>query len=318
MSGGWLKNVVLNHVSFSLVGLCLVAGGAAQLTAGSDVSTRTGVSPLRMAVSEKVVCGVNLSDARAAMAVWIQELLKTTDLKMALAPDQNWVMPSDQLLAAIRGGTLDMFCITAAEYRQVTPYVDTSQIVTDDYGGEELLLVVRDGSGIVNLAGLRGRSLTLLESPSTSLAEPWLAVSLWQVGLPSPQQLLGHLTRNTKLSQVVLPVFFGQADACVVTRRGMDTMVELNPQLARKLKVLLASPQMVSAFFASRRDCPAHLTKPIFDRLAELRSSPTSRQVLTLFQSPGFTARDADCLRPANALLDIYERHRAPATGRKR
>jgi phosphonate transport system substrate-binding protein len=312
---GFPKNRAPTQFLSLLGGLCLVAGAAAPLRAGSDAST-TGVPPLRLAISEKVVYGVNLSDARAALGVWATELLKNIDLK--LAPEQDWVMPSNQLLAAIRSGTVDIFCLTVPEYRQVAPYIDTRRIITDDYGGDELLLVVREGSGIENLAGLQGRSLILLEGPSTSLAEPWLAVSLWQVGLPSPQQLLGHLTRNTKLSQVVLPVFFGQADACVVTRRGMDTMVELNPQLARKLKVLLASPQMVSAFFASRRDCPAHLTKPIFDRLAELRSSPTSRQVLTLFQSPGFTARDADCLRPANALLDIYERHRAPATGRKR
>jgi phosphonate transport system substrate-binding protein len=269
-----------------------------------------------LAISEKVVYGVNLSDARAAMAVWATELLKNIDLK--LAPEQDWVMPSDQLLAAIRGGTVDIFCLTVQEYRQVAPYIDTSRIITDDYGGEELLLVVREGSGIVNLAGLRGRSLILLEGPSAGLAEPWLTVSLWREGLESPQQLLGHLTRNTKLSQVVLPLFFGQADACVVTRRGLDTMIELNPQLARKLKVLLASPKMQSAFFASRKDCPARLTRPIFDRLPELRSSPTARQVLTLFQSPGFTARDADCLRPANSLLDAYERHREPAAGRKR
>jgi phosphonate transport system substrate-binding protein len=274
--------------------------------------------PLRLAISEKVVCGVNLSDARAAMAVWIQELLNTIDLKMALLPDQDWVMPSDQLLVAIRGGTVDMFSVTVQEYRQVTPYVDTSRIITDDYGGEELLLVVREGSGIMNLAGLRGRSLILQESPSTSLAEPWLTVSLWQDGLESPQQLFGHMTRNTKLSQVVLPVFFGQADACVVTRRGLDTMVELNPQLSRKLKVLLVSPRMESAFFAWRKDYPAHLKKPVFDRLLDLRSSTTAQQVLTLFQSPGFTARDADCLGPAQSLLDAYERHHEPAAGRKR
>jgi len=274
--------------------------------------------PLRLAISEKVVCGVNLSDARAAMAVWIQELLNTIDLKMALLPDQDWVMPSDQLLVAIRGGTVDMFSVTVQEYRQVTPYVDTSRIITDDYGGEELLLVVREGSGIMNLAGLRGRSLIQLENPATSLAEPWLTVSFWRDGLESPEQVLGHMTRNTKLTQVVLPLFFGQADACVVTRRGLDTMVELNPQLLRKLRVLLASPKMQSAFFTWRKDYPAHLKKPIFDRMLALNSSPTAKQVLTLFQSPGFTVRDANCLDPANSMLDTYERHREPVAGRKR
>jgi len=318
MPARWLKNRAPTRLLILVSGVCLAVGGASGLLADSDASTTMGAPPLRLAISEKVVYGVNLNDARAAMAVWATELWKTTDLKIAMAPDQNWVMPSDQLLAAIRGGTVDMFCLTVQEYRQVIPYVDTSRIITDDHGGDELLLVVREGSGIVNLAGLRGRYLILWESPSTSLAEPWLTVSLRREGLKSPEQLLGRIAKNSKLSQAVLPLFFGQADACVVTRRGLDTMVELNPQLARKLKVLLASPQMESAFFAWRSDYPAHLKKPVFDRVLDLRSSPTARQVLTLFQSPGFTARGADCLLPANALLDAYERHHEPAAARKR
>jgi len=301
-----------------LGGLCLVAEGTAQLMAGSDTSTRSDAPPLRMAVSEKVVCGVNLNDAKAAMSVWAQELLKTADLKFVVTPGQDWVMPSDQLLEAIRDRKLDLFCVTVHEYRRVALFVDTTHIITDDYGGEELLLLVREDGRIASLADLRGRSLILQESPNTSLAEPWLTVSLWKEGLESPQQLLGHMTTNTKLSQVVLPVFFGQADACVVTRRGLDTMVELNPQLARKLKVLRASPQMESAFFACRKDCPLSLKNPLFERLLKLKSSVTTRQVLTLFQSPGFADRDANCLGPANALLDAYERHRESAVARKR
>jgi phosphonate transport system substrate-binding protein len=309
------KNRAPTQPLILLGGLGLVAACAAYLMASSDAST-TGVPPLRLAISEKVVIGVNLSDAKAAMAVWTTELLTNIDLK--LAPDQDWVMPSDQLLAAIRGGKVDMFCLTVQEYRQVAPYVDTSRIITDDYGGDELLLVVREGSGIADLADLRGRSLIQWESPGSSLAEPWLTVSLWREGLESPKQLLGRMTTNTKLSQVVLPLFFGQADACVVTRRGLDTMVELNPQLSHKLKVLVASPRMQSAFFTWRKDYPAHLKKPIFDRMLALNSSPTAKQVLTLFQSPGFTARDASCLNPANSVLDAYERRREPAPGRKR
>jgi phosphonate transport system substrate-binding protein len=296
-----------------LAGLCLVAA-AAQLVAGSEATTRMAVASPRMAISDKVVIGVNLSDARAAMMVWTREIMKTIDINVAI--NQEIVKPSDQLLAAIRGGTVDLFCLTAQEYRQVAPYVDTSRIIADDYGGDELLLVVREGSGIVNLAGLRGRSVILQESPSTGLAEPWLTVSLWREGLESPAQWFSRMTRNTKLSQVVLPVFFGQADACVVTRRGLNTMFELNPQLSRKLKILLVSPRMVSAFFAWRKDFPANLKKPLFDRLIELKSSPATRQILTLFQSSGFTAYDADCLRPANSLLEAYERRRENQAGR--
>ena len=41
-------------------------------------------------------------------------------------------------------------------------------------------------------------------------------------------------------------------------------------------------------------------------------------QITMLFQSAGFTVRNGDCLIPANALLDLYERHHEPATTRKR
>jgi phosphonate transport system substrate-binding protein len=313
MFSGLRKNGTPTRSSL-LSGLCLAAAGAAQLVAGSEATTRTAASSPRMAISDKVVYGVNLNDARAAMMVWTREIMKTIDINVAV--NQEIVKPSDQLLAAIRGGTVDLFCLTAQEHRQVAQYVDTSRIIADDYGGDELLLVVREGSGIVNLAGLRGRSVILQESPSTGLAEPWLTVSLWREGLESPAQSLSRMTRNTKLSQVVLPVFFGQADACVVTRRGLNTMFELNPQLSQKLKILLASPRMVSAFFARRKDFPAYLKKPLFDRLIELKSSPATRQILTLFQSSGFAAFDADCLRPANSLLEAYERRRETQAGR--
>jgi ABC-type phosphate/phosphonate transport system substrate-binding protein len=95
-------------------------------------------------------------------------------------------------------------------------------------------------------------------------------------------------------------------------------MVELNPQLSRKLKVLLASTKMTNAFLAFRKDYPAHLEKSIFDRVLNLKAVPAAAQILTLFQSSGFVAEDADCLGSANALLDAYDRHHEPAAGRKR
>ena len=303
-------------VEKSVLGLVLV--GALLLMAASDSPSRTGDEPLHLAVSDKVVYGVNLNDASAAVEVWSEELLKHIDVKMTVASNQEWVMPSSQLLEAIRNGKVDLFCVTVQEYRRVAQYVDTSRIITNDYGGEEFLLVVREGSGIADLAGLRGRSLIIWDSPSTSLAEPWLTVELWKQGLESPKQLMGRMTRSTKLSQVILPLFFGQADACVATRRGLNTMVELNPQLSQKLKVLRTSPTMIGTLFACRKDYPVSFKNNIFDRLLQLRSSPPAKQIALLFQSPGFTVRNGDCLTPATTLLDAYERHRESETSRKR
>jgi ABC-type phosphate/phosphonate transport system substrate-binding protein len=85
-------------------------------------------------------------------------------------------------------------------------------------------------------------------------------------------------------------------------------MFELNPQLAKKLKVLYTSPKMVSAFLSCRKDYPASLKRPLFKKLSEARHTPSARQVLTLFQSLTFTVQDGDILRPANEILDAYAR----------
>ncbi|MFN7994977.1 MAG: PhnD/SsuA/transferrin family substrate-binding protein [Bryobacteraceae bacterium] len=237
--------------------------------------------------------------------------------RLSLAIDQNWVMASEQLLAAIRGGTVDMFCITVQEYRQITPYVDTTRILGDIHGGDELVLVVRQADGVSRLADLRHKSLVMLDSPNTSLADDWLAVSFWHEGLDSPDKILGKITKTTKLSQAVLPLFFGQADACLVPRRGLTTMFEMNPQLSQKLKILLTSPKAQGAFFAWRQDYPAQFKVGVFDRLTDLRSSPAATQVLTLFQASGFITADMAPIRPALSIIEAYEQHEHPP-GRKK
>ena len=178
--------------------------------------------------------------------------------------------------------------------------------------------MVREGSGIKTLADLKGKSVILHDSPAINTAEAWFTMTLLKEGLGLPKYLVGSLTRNAKLSQVVLPLYFGQADVCVVTRLGFAAMVEMNPQLARKLKVLLTSPSTVSAFFACRRDFPAQFKKSLFDRLVNLQSHPSTSQLLTLFHSSGFSVRDATCLRTALTILESYEKSRETAAARPR
>ena len=84
-----------------------------------------------------------------------------------------------------------------------------------------------------------------------------LSVALAKEGLGAAATVLGRFSRSTKATQAVLPVFFGQADACIASRRTMETMTELNPQLAKKLRVLLEAPKMVNVFLGCRKTYPA-------------------------------------------------------------
>ena len=115
---------------------------------------------------------------------------------------------------------------------------------------------------------------------------------------------------DPKVSRVVLPVFFGQADACLTSKRGFETMCELNPQVAKDLKSLAISPPMVVTFYVFRKNYQSVHRERLIKALSGLRNSAAGRQFATLFQFEEAVVRDADCLAPALAILDAGDRAR--------
>ena len=82
MRVGFLKNRAPTQFVILLSGLCLVAGWRRSIHRRARICPLASDDPpLRLAVSDKVVMGVNINDARAAMAVWSEELLKKIGLK---------------------------------------------------------------------------------------------------------------------------------------------------------------------------------------------------------------------------------------------
>jgi hypothetical protein len=107
---------------------------------------------------------------------------------------------------------------------------------------------------------------------------------------------------------VVLPVFFRQSDACVVTRSGFETMVELNPQLGRQLKILARSPEVVPAVFCFRADYAAGFKEDLFAGVRDLHKSAAGQQVLTVFQSDKIEDQPMSCLDSALELLATHQK----------
>jgi phosphonate transport system substrate-binding protein len=116
-----------------------------------------------------------------------------------------------------------------------------------------------------------------------SLAEPWLEGELSSLGLPRLKALFGHVAREKKLSRALLPVFFGKADACLVTRHDYDLMCELNPQIQRTLKPLAVSRVLVPSVTCLRRGYNSAHRTDIIDALGKLHEEPKGQQILSLF-----------------------------------
>lgn len=277
------------------------------------------VAPLRLAVSESLVTDVNTNDASAAMSIWVKRLAQ----EMNIVVDYNAKAfdPTQEILSRARKGLLDAVALNVLEYRQVADNLDASQVVAEggSVGPEQYLILVKNNSSFQKPLDLRGARLMMLKNPRMCVAPAWLSTIL-DGGYSGPwDKFFATVGSDSKVGRVVLPVFFGQADACVATRRGFDSMCELNPQVAKELRTIAASPSMVVNGYVFRKNYQSVYRDRFVKALSGLRSTVAGRQIAILFQFEELTLRDASCFASALSLLDAADRirNRHGVAGRK-
>ena len=201
--------------------------------------------------------------------------------------------------------------MTTDEYFVVSQEFQFNRFLLSVYNGqitEQYVLLVHRDSGIERIEDLRGRTLAVFKNARMSLAPIWLDVRLIEAGFSGTTGFCGHVTPISKLSQTVLKVFFRQIDACLVTRRGFETMNELNPQLGQQLKVLVESPELVPTVFCCRADLSLAVKDQLLAEFVKVHTTPAGQQVLTIFQSDQLTEGQASCLDSALELRAKHDR----------
>lgn len=279
----------------SLVGIAVIAGVLfIELPAAPGVDAQPFFR-FRLAVTESMIGRtVNEGDAKLAMAAWADEVGKQSGFQVDVH-----VSKMQKLVREVHDHQVDGFTLNTLELLEVEHYASSSLVMDEANaaGGDEYLILANEDSGIRTLADLRHKTLTVLDNPRMCLAPMWLEILLAASKLGTPEEFFARPVEQSKLSRVVLPVYFRQADACLVTRHGFNTMCELNPQLGHKLRVLATSPKLITTFMAFHKDCSPSVTQRCETALASLHKTPAGQQALTLFESSRLVVADMSVLR---------------------
>ena len=218
---------------------------------------------------------------------------------------------TNQIIQVFENHLVHSVALTLAEYFEVSRRVQVDDFLVGTVNGDiycEYLLLVRRDSGIKNLPDLKGRSLSLFDNPSMCLSVPWLDVFLSQNGLgTTTAAFFGKMPRNVKLSPAVLRVFFRQDDACLVTRNGYNTLLELNPQLGNHLQILASSSRFITTLFCFLSDSMNSSYDSLANSMLKLDESPTGKQILMMFKTEKLVRIKASDLEPALELLAQHE-----------
>lgn len=239
----------------------------------------------RVGFSKSTFQDVNENDASAAIRIWSQTIASERQIAMESKP--LVLRGADEIRSALTNKLVDCVNMTALDYCEVRDHVLMENLVVAvraERFTEEYVLLVQREAGIERIADLRGRHLSLVSSQRTSMAKPWLDTLVVPECHSSADAHFGSIKEMPGLTKVVLSVFFGPTDACVVTRAGFETMLELNPTIGRKLKILATSPSLVTTLFAFRADYNSPVRAQVLKEIAELHTRPAGLQILNLFQ----------------------------------
>lgn len=285
--------------------LALALGATAPTAPAAELVTRGGYS-------RNMVRNANENDMRSALLAYSRIISGANHL--ATASEQKIYESATDMAQSLRAAEVDIVVGPADEILALPPELVEAPYVISTVGGSlgvEYLLLVRESGPFHYPADLVGHHLNILDSANGLLASIWLDVVLAGHHLPRARQALAEIKPCAKPTLTALPVYFGQVDACVITRSAYATLCELNPQLRRGFRIIAESPRYHPLLAVFRRGIAPELKTAIRTAISTIDTTVAGRQLLTLFQIDGMTFCDESVLQTTVDLL--AQHHQLPA-----
>jgi ABC-type phosphate/phosphonate transport system substrate-binding protein len=275
------------------------------------------VKTLRISYPENLDVDIDRRDARAAMEIWVKTMAK--NLKKDYRPEYLEYSDTRQLIWILKEKRADLIGMSGLDFLKVRGCGLLEPELVSPIGGkstEQFALLTRKDSAIKGLIQLRNRTLLVEAGGRKEAGLLWLDTLLWRNGLPSSSRFFSSIKEVKKTSKAVHPVFFSQADACLVGMRSFDMISELNPQIGSELLVLERSPELLRHILCFRVDYDPAMKKDLRETLPQIHNLPEGRQMLTLLKTDCIVPYDPASIHPLEKLLEEYRRLEKKGYGR--
>jgi len=252
--------------------------------------------------SFRVFVDVDMDDARVVTKLWSDMVVK----KRGGKAETKIYYDLSEMERDLKAKKVDLVILISNEFVELRSRAPLDPLMVssrDNTLYEELLLLVRKDSGIKTLQDLKNRVFILQKGQYAVVHITWIEMLLMREGIHDVRTFFASIKEATRYSQALMPVFFRQADACIVTRHNFDVMSELNPQLRAELMVLASSPSVVGGVIAVRKDYSARHKETIRDLLESLHTDPQGKQLLTLFRMNKLVPYKPEYITTMEALL---------------
>ncbi len=257
-------------------------------------------------------------DAKAVLEVHAREISRLMGIplsvKVVLFPE------IDSMTTALRKGELELAAVPSIDYlriRKSVPLIPSFVGSNSSGTGITYVIITRKDSGIRSFSDLKGKSLMIPALAKFESSHLWLEVLLMKAEKGGLETFFSIVKESPKLQNAIMGVFFRQADAAIVTRAGLNTSCELNPQLAAQLTVMAESPNLSDAVVCLIPGTSEKFRTKIYNAMLQLNETKSGKQIYTIFQTNGITPFKNEHLDGLENLISEHKRLKAKTSTKK-
>lgn len=269
--------------------------------------------PLKLGFYLPAIRDANQADLKISLGIWVTEIGKPLGLTVTTTTYSDIAA----MRQALDRAEMNFFSGPGMELAEVfAPGEIRSGYARRIIGTDEgIALLVSNTSGINSFADLRNKRLSRLSNDR--LSDTFLEVQCMKTGSMACRDFL-QMEEEKRDIQSVYNVFFGRADAALVSLATLRTAKELNPQVGQRLHVLLDWKAKALMFGIMTQHTQDSYRNLVLNSVTEVMKTPRGRQILELFKTDYLEPVDAEALKPYWALLREYHELRRIGLTRKK
>lgn len=273
-------------------------------------------SKLRIGFTGSAFQDVTNTDIKAAVSVLIQKVAWQHFGK----GESSFYETLPEMATDLKNRKINVLATPVEEYMELRKKlpIEPLLITASDNGSElELLLLVRKDSGIHSFRDLKGRTIVMpLRNPRClNMYIAWLETMLMEEGGKGINSYFSLVKETRTAAKVVMPVFFRQADACVVTRQVLDLTSELNPQISRELTIISRKGKLSQGVIAVDRRLSEEDKEHLRQAFLSLHKTPEGEQLLMLFKVRKLVPITPGYMKATESLYAEYSRRKNMISG---
>ncbi len=303
---------------FCFLGLILFgriqSAGHTRINDKIDLHANDTIPVFKLAYSLSVFRNVNVNDAKAAAKIFIQEIIK--QVKKNYRSEATVI---DNLLEnpnIIKKEDVNIINMTSYEYLAIQKKIKLYPFaipVLNDSCLNKVIILVRKDSNISSIADLKNKRIKIqATSPmsETSILDVWAKVQFNNNNVNLNNPFTSQETLHETASKAITSIFFKKTDAAVVVEDDYKTIIELNPQLGKELKVIAISKPLllaISCYTEKEMQENKSMRDLMITTTFNLQKNQTGQNFLNIFKMRMLIPFKSDYLKNVTDLYNEYE-----------